>query len=305
MNSVSSPDISICISTYKRPEQLHRLLLSLIQQVVNVPYKCEIIVVDNDEVGSGRLGLVNQWPEDVPLKYVIEPRQNISHARNKALDEANGYWLAFIDDDEIAGENWLQSYWRIIQKNAGDGFFGPVLPRFEKDVGTWLAKDSLYHRPRFSNGVKIGYSQTRTSNAFVKRDVLKKYRFDPNFGRLGGGDVELFYRMAEDGSIFYWCDEAVVFEYFPIERVNMSWLLRRAFRGGVSYTKIQKKHHPNLVYNLVRMVKSMAGLLVFTFILPLEFFRGRLQVVRRMQKILVQVGHVCGVFNVKFEEYKK
>ncbi|KAA3658395.1 MAG: glycosyltransferase, partial [Calditrichaeota bacterium] len=139
------PDISICISTYKRPQQLHRLLLNLSGQLMELAYACEVIIVDNDEVGSGRMGLVNQWPVDVPLRYFIEPRQNISHARNKAIDEAAGAWVAFIDDDEIPADNWLQQFCEMGSKVKGDAFFGPVLPRFERDVSSWLAKDSLYH----------------------------------------------------------------------------------------------------------------------------------------------------------------
>lgn len=126
------------------------------------------------------------------LKYVIEPRQNISHARNKAVEEARGYWIAFIDDDEIPDEHWLQNFWTMRSTLRGDAFFGPVLPRFEQNVHSWLAREPLYHRPRFSSGIRIHFANTRTSNAFVKRHLLSKYRFDANFGRLGGGDVELF-----------------------------------------------------------------------------------------------------------------
>ncbi len=299
-----TPDISICIATYQRPQGLRRLLASLHNQTAAAHLKCEIIIVDNDVQGSGKPALQITGRAEIPLKYSIEPRQNISHARNKALQLARGKWLAFIDDDEEAERDWLANFWQMSRKISAAGFFGPVLPQFESDVRHWLKGEDCFQRPRPADGARLTYAQTRTSNAFIRRECLAPYRFDPAFGRLGGSDVELFARMQNDGHLFFCCDGALVREYFPCERVNIRWLLRRAFRGGLSYTKIRKKLHSGKGQSFNRFFKSTAGIVVFSLILPFESLLGRRYFVRRLQKILVQTGHLCGIFNVKFEEYR-
>ena len=49
-------------------------------------------------------------PSGCRVKYCVEPRQNIALARNKALQNAEGDLIAFIDDDEFPdGRLALQS----------------------------------------------------------------------------------------------------------------------------------------------------------------------------------------------------
>ena len=41
------------------------------------------------------------------LRNVFEPRQGLSHARNRALAEAKGDIVSFIDDDVVVAPDWL------------------------------------------------------------------------------------------------------------------------------------------------------------------------------------------------------
>ena len=118
-------DISVCVATYRRPAGLARLLESLQRQKLPDGVSVEIWVVDNDP----------DSPAIAPpgVGWLREPRRNIAHARNRALLEARGEWLAFIDDDETADEDWLSAYWTRAQQGEpdggdADGFFGPVIP---------------------------------------------------------------------------------------------------------------------------------------------------------------------------------
>ena len=61
-----------------------------------------VVVVDNDFRESAK-EVVCLFKEEasIPVDYYCEPEQNISLARNMALRNARGNYVAFIDDDEF------------------------------------------------------------------------------------------------------------------------------------------------------------------------------------------------------------
>ncbi|HWP47160.1 MAG TPA: glycosyltransferase [Candidatus Limnocylindrales bacterium] len=300
----TTPDISICIATFRRPQGLTRLLDSLQRLSGTKDFTLEIIVIDNDAAETARPVVEELKSRYTCLRYGVEPRQNISHARNRAVEQARGTWIAFIDDDEVAGENWLAEYWQMIRKIPGDGYFGPVLPRLEKAGPSWLDPEVFFSRPRYPSGTRLKFYQTRTGNAFIRRSLFNRHKFDPFYGLTGGGDTELFSRMMESGAKFFWCDTAQVFEYIPSHRLTFKWLLQRAFRKGVAYTYLQRRRSPRYSRQMIELLKALAGIFVFASILPLEVFRGRTAILKGLLRLCVQVGHLWAFLNLTYEEYK-
>ena len=296
--------ITICICTFCRPQSLKRLLESLQHLAGPAEFIFEVVIVDNDAEETARNIAKSFQNRFYSLKYCVQPQQNIAMARNLAVQESIGEWIAFIDDDEVAHEDWLSTYWQMIAKIPCDGFFGPVLPKLESASPPWMDKEIFFSRPRFATGTLLNAEHTRTGNAFVLRSKLKAYRFNPNFGLTGGEDSELFTRMLKDGANFYWCDEAVVFEYIPPERLQLRWLLQRSFRGGNTYTIVHKSLHPQIFNRVYGIVKATVGLIIFTIMLVVELICGPKRAVKRMMRIAVQAGHLCAFFNVKYQEYK-
>jgi glycosyltransferase involved in cell wall biosynthesis len=286
-------DVSICIASYRRPAGLARLLESLHRQKVPPELSFEILVVDNDPEAE---------PEPLPgVRVLHEPRRNIAHARNRAVDEAQGSWIAFIDDDEEAEEGWLAAYWQLSQRCEADGFFGPVLPRLVPRPGTWLAAETFYARPRHPSGTPIGGGEVRTSNALVRRALFRDRRFDPAYGRSGGSDSELFTRMLDSGARFLFCDDARVVETVPVERQQLVWLTRRAFRGGVVSTRIERSRRPHRARRAA--ARAAAALALFAALLPVSALGGRVAATRIWLRLCVQAGHLWSAAGGGFEEY--
>jgi succinoglycan biosynthesis protein ExoM len=301
---IRPPDISVCVATFRRPLQLARLLDSLQKLEGRDDFTMEIVVVDNDASQTARTVVESVQKSCLHLYYYVEPRQNISHARNLTVQKANGTWVAFIDDDEVADKNWLVAYWQMLTYKPGDGYFGPVISRLEQAPPSWLDQN-IFNRPRHATGRRIPAKETRTTNAFIRRSLFGTYTFDPSFGLIGGGDTELFTRMSDAGAVFYWCDEALTYEYFLSDRVNFRWLMQRAFRGGYTTTRIEKKRHPRFLQQVSGLVKAGGGICIFTLILPFELFRGWEYTIRRLRRICVQFGHLYAIFNFTYEVYKK
>lgn len=301
----TEPDISVCIATFRRPQGLARLLDSIQGVAASNEFRLEIIIVDNDGAGTARPVAESMCRKFDCLRYFVEPQQNISHARNRAVQEARGTWIAFIDDDETAGTNWLEAYWQMVTERPGDGYFGPVLPRFEHPVPAWMDKDVFFGRRRYATGTRLPHGgKMITGNAFVRRSLFSEHKFDPCYGLTGGGDSELFNRMVNAGASFYWCDSAITCEYYPPERACLRWIVLRAFRGGFTHTLIKRKRQPRFYQQVAGVMKAMCGTVVFGLMLPFEIVRGRKYAAWRLVRLSVQLGHICAFLNVRYEEYK-
>ncbi|MEO8768068.1 MAG: glycosyltransferase family A protein, partial [Nitrosospira sp.] len=122
--------VSICVCTYRRAHLLPLLLDSLAKQSFSERF--EVIVVDNDKMASAAkvVEAGKKRHPDLNIQYTVEVKKGISFARNTAALLATGNFLAWIDDDETAGENWLISLWISRSINDADAVFGPVIPVF-------------------------------------------------------------------------------------------------------------------------------------------------------------------------------
>src|SRR5205823_812524 len=100
--------ISVCICTYKRPQLLEQLLRELAGQDTNGRFTYSIVIVDNDKLRSAEGVAVSFAAESpLPVRYCVEARQNIALARNTAVANSEGDFIAFIDDDEFPTRSWL------------------------------------------------------------------------------------------------------------------------------------------------------------------------------------------------------
>jgi succinoglycan biosynthesis protein ExoM len=294
------PEISVCIAA-SRPQGLARLLESLARQKLPPGLTLEVLVVDDAPCDASRAA-AQAWCGPGPLRHVEQPRRGIAHARNRAVEEAAGRWLAFVDDDETAEEDWLAAFWARARRGEADGLFGPVLPRLEQPGPRWLDPELFFARPRHETGVLLGVGDLRTSNALLRAPLFQGRRFDPAYGRSGGSDTELFGRMLHSGAHFEWCDEARVVEWVGPERHTPRWLTRRAFRGGVVWTRIERGRRPTRT-GRHPLARGLAAALLLTLSLPLALLRGRRAAFRVWLRLCTQAGHVWAALGRDFEEY--
>jgi succinoglycan biosynthesis protein ExoM len=294
-------DVSICIATYRRPEGLSRLLDSLERLKLPSGLRVETIVIDNDADETARPIVEARVDGLDPLRYAVEPRRNIAHARNAAVSQARGEWVAFIDDDEAADENWIAAYWELIERTQCDGATGPVLPRLESIVTPWLDLETFYARNRHATGYPLGPADLYTSNAWVRRRLFDEQRFDPAYGLTGGEDSELFGRLLRSGARFLWCDEARVVDFVPPERHCLGWLAQRAFRGGCVHTRLGRSTASG--DSLERALRALILIGGFAAITPFVALGGRRRLARVILRICTQAGHLWALVGRSYEEY--
>jgi succinoglycan biosynthesis protein ExoM len=264
------PHISVCICTYKRPQLLLRTLERLQGQETDGRFSFSVVVVDNDASQSAQAAVsAFAATASIPIQYCVEPRQNIALARNKALENAGGDYVSFIDDDEFPTERWLAHLLEACEKYEVDGVLGPVVPEFETPPPSWVEKGGFFERPNHETGHKMAWKDCRTGNVLLRRKILQGNGdwFNPEFG-TGGEDVDFFRRMTEQGRSFVWCREAIVYEVVPASRCNRSYLLKRALLRGSNFPKHPKDRWVNIG-------KSLIAVPAYTLILPVLALLGQ------------------------------
>jgi succinoglycan biosynthesis protein ExoM len=273
--------ICVCICTFKRPALLAKLLNELAQQRTEGLFTYSIVVADNDFMKSGQTVVADFADSSaaVPIKYCVEPEQNIAMARNKALENADGDFIAFIDDDEYPSNGWLLNMFKACNKFKVDGVLGPVKSYFEHNPPQWIIKGNFFERPEHADGYELDWPKTRTGNFLFRRDILggDAKPFNSEFGS-SGEDTEFFRVMIGKGYRFAWCNEAIVYEFVPPSRCSRSYLMRRAMLQGGNFPKIRK----NPVYNLV---KSIIAIPVYALALPVLALFGQHMFIKYLIKL--------------------
>jgi len=259
--------ISICICTFKRPHLLWNLLNRLKHLITRDLFTYSIIVVDNDMLQSAK-HIVNKFKSEteIDISYSVEKEQNIALARNKAIMQATGDFIAFIDDDEMPEQSWLLNLFLTIKKYETDGVLGPVLSYFEEQPPKWVKRGRFFERPRYKTGHILNWKETRTGNVLIKKTVFLKNNnwFRKEYGS-GGEDRDFFSRKINEGFTFIWCDEAKVYEIIPKSRCNLLIQIERAIiRGRVALIRDRN--------NLKNLITSGFALGIYSLSLPLLLF---------------------------------
>lgn len=288
--------ISVCVCTYKRAKQLEKLLHELQNQNIISLFTYSIVVVDNDiERSAERVVEIFKKGSSIAIEYYNEPEQNISLARNMAVKKSQGDFVAFIDDDEFPVKDWLIRLYKICISYGVDGVLGPVKPHFEITPPLWIVKGGLLERNSFPTGTNLTNSRdTRTGNVLFKKSIFEKYEgpFNPNLGRVGGEDTDFFSRALASGSCFVWCNEAIVFESVPQDRLTRRYMLRRALLRGA----VNARRNP---FDIMGTFKSFLAIVIYSLALPFLFIIGQHQFMKYLIKCCDHIGKVLGSINIE------
>lgn len=95
------PYVSVVIPAYNEELWLERCVRALQRQQTDVPY--EIIVVDNNSSDG-----TAEVAQRLGVRYVFEPRQGLTFARQAGEDAARGEIVAHTDADSEAPPDWIE-----------------------------------------------------------------------------------------------------------------------------------------------------------------------------------------------------
>jgi glycosyltransferase involved in cell wall biosynthesis len=228
----------------------------------------------------------------------VQPQQNISLTRNKAIENATGDFIAFIDDDEFPIKRWLVTLFRALNEYKVDGVLGPVKRHFDQRPPEWVIKGDFYQRATYDTGLVIDWRKGRTGNVLLKRNLFAGDAppFRPEFRQ--GEDQDFFHRMIEKGHRFIWCNEAVAYEVVPPIRWNRRFMLRRALLRGA-----MEPQTPG--FGAGSIVKSLVAVSIYLVVLPFAAMAGHHKFMTALVSLCDHLGKLLAVlgFNPVKEQY--
>lgn len=297
---------------------LSNLISKLQDQVTENAFTYSIVIIDNDARQTAR-DIVKNWQikSMIPIDYNCVDEQNISLARNKAVENAKSNLIAFIDDDEFPVNVWLLNLYKTLLAYHADGTLGPVRPHYSDHTPTWLIKSKLCERRDVKTGTILHWDQTRTGNTLLRKTLFdnKNYWFDTAYGRTGGEDTMFFKRHHENGKVFIWCNEAPVYETVPPERCTKLFHIRKSLRIGCGVGENLRKYKAEfehigkqtnrcnsgcfckrkaLPLQSYLLSKSAFWIISMTFLLPFSVLTGQHLYMRCITKLSYNFGVISG-----------
>jgi succinoglycan biosynthesis protein ExoM len=277
--------ICICVASYKRPQLLKRLLLAISDLKTEGVFTYSVVVVDNDRERSSE-AVVMQFAatSPFPIKYCVEPEQSIALARNRAVDNAEGDFIATIDDDEFPSPEWLLNLFKTCEQYHVDGVLGPVNRHFDETPPKWISRGTFFVRPDHPTGFELAWNQTRTGNTLCRREILQagSKPFRPEF--RSSSDSDFFRRMMAQGRKFIWCAEAVVYEVVPPTRWKRSYMLRRALLRGATAAKRGE--------GVSSFLRSLVAIPLYALALPFAQLLGHDKFMLLLIKLCDHIGKI-------------
>jgi succinoglycan biosynthesis protein ExoM len=229
---------------------LRRAVETARAQLLSPGRTAEILVVDNSPESNARAAMEAMAGEPgLPLRYLLTPIPNISHARNAGIAAASGDFIIFLDDDEWCEPGWLDALIGTAEATEADLVFGAVLPHFPDGPPSWDPTGRSYERRMaLPTGTRIGIDHDErvsgrwigTGNSLLRRATCigPEPAFDPALGACGGEDYDLFVRLHAAGRHLAWCGDAVVHEVVPGDRSEVPYMRLRSFRTGQQWATI-------------------------------------------------------------------
>lgn len=176
-----NPIITVFIPVYNSERYLTKTLQSIIHQTFS---DFEILIIDDGSLDNS-----------VDLAYSIndnririisnDKNMGLPYTRNRALVEAKGKYIAFIDSDDIAKSNRLEMQYHFLEQNPqiiGCGSHAIIISEKDEEIG----KIKVFTDPKESKARLFFENTFVNSSMMIRTDVGKDYRFNEN------------YRLAED-----------------------------------------------------------------------------------------------------------
>ncbi len=234
---------TVALCTHNHADRLERTLADLPQ--IRLPEaQWEFLVIDNgSRDATPEMLAKHTWPAGWTVRVVREEKLGLSNARNRAIAEARGEYIIFIDDDETADPDWLCAFERLIGAYHPDAFGGRIRVLFEDARPPWLSDELLGFLGELNRYEAIvplvdpGTSFYGGNFGFRRELCNTVGGFDAMLGRkgsdnTGGEEVDFYRRLLKVGFKVWWTPEAVIHHRIQAVKLNRRYFLDLHYRQG-------------------------------------------------------------------------
>jgi cellulose synthase/poly-beta-1,6-N-acetylglucosamine synthase-like glycosyltransferase len=118
--------VSIAICCHNGEKRLPSTISHLKRQRVTPDLKWEVVVIDNASTDATAIVARQCWGDDgpVPMRILHEARLGLSHARERAFEEAHYEIVSFVDDDNWVAPEWVTTVSKCMSADSELGAIG-------------------------------------------------------------------------------------------------------------------------------------------------------------------------------------
>lgn len=236
--------LTLAICTHNHLPALKETLAGL-HDLYSPHGRWELLIVDNaSSDGTGPWLAQGGWQrKDIDCRVVYESQLGVAHARNRALNDAEGEYVVFLDDDETPEPDWLVRVEQVIDARQPAAIGGRIRAQLPETRPKWLRDELLGFLGELDYG-PVGRVLDESSTpiftgnaAFHRQTVLGAGGFDCDLGRRGniqsgGEDTELYRRLIKLGKVVYWAPQAIIYHRIEPWKLRRTYFLQLHYRQG-------------------------------------------------------------------------
>ncbi len=257
---------TVAIATYNRANSLYDTLTSLTSLQIPAVLAWELLLIDNNCTDRTK-EVCDRFASELPMRYLSEPSQGLSHARNRALAEARGEVVVFTDDDVILSPGWLAAYAQAVDDFPDAAYFGgKIVPTWPAGKPRWVRDVNMPLLAGLFGSYDLGperrlYSDTDMhpygANFALRRSLFERLGdFRTDLGMRGnvpgrGEEAEYFKRAKERGFTGAYVPEAMCQHRVDPRHLTLSYLYRFGVQKGVASGTIHPENS--------RRINKLAG----------------------------------------------
>jgi glycosyltransferase involved in cell wall biosynthesis len=255
---MTTMNITVILCTFNRCRSLAQALHSVAASQLPGSVAWEVLVVDNNSSDQTR-DVVEDFCRRYPdrFRYLFEPQQGLSNARNSGVREARGDILAFVDDDVTVEPTWLPNLTANLHDSRWAGAGGRIRPEEGFSPPVWMnvggpfdLAGSLVLFDLGDKARELDRPPFGTNMAFHKHMFEKYGGFRTDLGRcgdslIGNEETEFSLRLMAGGERLWYAPSAVVFHPVPKQRLKKSYLRAWWFSYGRAVIRQTGKQPPD------------------------------------------------------------
>lgn len=230
--------ISLAICTYNRAELLQHCLESY-TNCAGALLGLEVLVIDNNSNDHTK-SVVMEMSAQIPnLRYIVESSQGLSYARNRAILEAKGEYVYYVDDDVLLDCDFLINAQRIIAEVQPLIFGGPFTPWYHYGRPIWFQDRYASSDLTYATRKVLPHGKFLTGcNFCVHKSLFERFgNFDTRLGMRGGlvgyGEETELQREIQKAGVDIWFDPQLKMDHVVNpERLSVDWYIQSGWALG-------------------------------------------------------------------------
>ncbi|MEA5569493.1 hormogonium polysaccharide biosynthesis glycosyltransferase HpsE [Calothrix sp. UHCC 0171] len=239
-------DFTIAIPTYNGSARLPELLERLKKQINTDNLSWEIIVIDNnstDNTAEVVKSYQANWRFPYALKYCFEAEQGAAYARKRAIKEAKGEIIGFLDDDNYPEPDWVAQAYIFGKQNPQIGAYASQIhPAWEVEPPTNFQRITPFLAITERGDIPLLYDKNKKLLPPSAGLVIRKQAWinsvpekpiltgRANGNMLTGEDTEMLSYIQKSGWEIWYNPKMEIYHQIPKWRLSKDYLIP-FFRG--------------------------------------------------------------------------